>query len=258
MDGNQQQVEGQQETNLTPQVVTSKYPSHVWVVDLTTVPIGPGFWTTWSPFCLPQCWPFCWWVAVVMDHYSRRIMGTTLFLKQPTSEAVRAFLGRVIHTAEAKPKHLISDKGRQFWCGGHKEWCRENEITPRFGAVGQSGSIAVVERLILTLKQNIAWLTLVPLRREAFLGELRVLGQWYNMHRPHMSLGGRTPEEVYEGLRPQNRQPRFEPRPDWPRRCPCAKPVTLVKGQPGVRLELEVTFLAGRRHLPIVTLKRAA
>jgi uncharacterized protein YwlG (UPF0340 family) len=24
-------------------VVTSKYPNHLWLIDLTTVPIGPGF-----------------------------------------------------------------------------------------------------------------------------------------------------------------------------------------------------------------------
>ena len=74
------------------QVVTAKYRNHVWHVDMTTVPIMSGFWTTWLPFALPQCWPFCWWVAVVLDHYSRRCMGITVFTKQPTSEAVRAFL----------------------------------------------------------------------------------------------------------------------------------------------------------------------
>jgi hypothetical protein len=57
-------------------VVTSKYPNHLWLVDLSTVPIGPGLWTTWLPFSLPQGWPFCWWVAVAMDHCSRRIVGS--------------------------------------------------------------------------------------------------------------------------------------------------------------------------------------
>ena len=28
-------------------VVTSRYPNHLWQIDLTTVPIGPGFWTKW-------------------------------------------------------------------------------------------------------------------------------------------------------------------------------------------------------------------
>jgi len=31
----------------------------------------------------------------------------------------------------------------------------------------------------------------------------------------------------------------------------------LVRGSPGARLTLEVSFHAGRKHLPIVTLKRA-
>jgi len=35
-------------------VVTSKYPNHVWMVDLTTVPTGLGFWCSWLPFALPQ------------------------------------------------------------------------------------------------------------------------------------------------------------------------------------------------------------
>ncbi len=239
-------------------VVTSKYPNHLWQTDLTTVPIGPGFWTSWLPFSLPQCWPFCWWVVVAMDHYSRQIMGTAIFGRQPASEAVRAFLGRVIHAANAKPKHLIIDKGPQFWCEGFKDWRRNKEIKPRFGTVGQHGSIAVIERLILTLKQNIAWLTLIPWRREAFRRQLGKLTSWYNTHRPHMFLDGRTPGEVYHRQRAVNRQPRFEPRPERPRRSPCASPITLVKGKPGVRLQLDVTFQGGQKRLPLVALQRAA
>src|SRR5216684_3142625 len=76
--------------------VSARYPNHVWHVDLTTVPTSGGFWTSWVPFALPQCWPFCWWLAVVVDHYSRRALGFRLFDRQPTSEMVREFLGRVI------------------------------------------------------------------------------------------------------------------------------------------------------------------
>jgi hypothetical protein len=32
----------------------------------------------------------------------------------------------------------------------------------------------------------------------------------------------------------------------------------LIKGKPGVRLELAVTFEHGQKHLPIVTLRRVA
>ncbi|HUT32156.1 MAG TPA: hypothetical protein VNE39_01640 [Planctomycetota bacterium] len=130
--------------------------------------------------------------------------------------------------------------------------------TRGIGATGQHGSIAIIERLILTVKQGFRWLPLIPLQRRAFLREVQLVAGWYNAHRPHMSLDGRTPDEVYDDLCPANRQPRFEPRARWPRRSPCATPVTLVKGQPGVRLRMEVEFLAGRKHLPVVHLKRAA
>ena len=193
-----------------------------------------------------------------MDHYSRRIMGITLFVREPTSVAMRAFLGRTIHAAGINPRHLVTDQGKQFVCKKFKPWCRRKGIRPRFGAIGEHGSIAVIERLILTLKQGIAWLSLVPLRREAFLCELRLLSQWYNQHRPHMSLAGRTPDETYYRRRPRNRQPRLEPRADWPRGSSCAKPVTLIKGKPGVRLACEITFQGKRRNLPVVALKRAA
>ena len=78
-------------TNGKPRIVTARYPGHVWHVDLTVVPTGAGFWTSWLPFSLPQCWPFCNWVAVVVDHFSRRVMGATAFENQPTSAAVRRF-----------------------------------------------------------------------------------------------------------------------------------------------------------------------
>ncbi len=94
--------------------VTAKYPNHVWHVDLTVVPTGSGFWTTWFPFALPQRWPFCYWVAVVIDHFSRRVMGTTAFHTQPPSEAGRSFLGRAIARAKKAPKYIVCDRGRQF------------------------------------------------------------------------------------------------------------------------------------------------
>ncbi len=35
-------------------------------------------------------------------------------------------------------------------------------------------------------------------------------------------------------------------------------PQVLVKGQPGVQIELVVSYQYGRKHLPVVTLRRAA
>jgi hypothetical protein len=125
--------------------------------------------------------------------------------------------------------------------------------------VGKHGSIAVVERLILTIKEGCTRVILVPLRRKDFLNELKYFAEWYNESRPHTTLGGRTPNEVYrQERRPANRAPRFEPREKRPRGSPCARPQALVKGRPGVKLELHVDYHRGRKHLPMVTLRRAA
>jgi putative transposase len=239
-------------------VVTSKYPNHLWSVDLTVAPTLSGFWTSWIPFSLPQCWPFCYWVAIVEDHFSRRIMGVTSFTMQPNSVKVRSFLGQTIHRTGSRPRHLVTDKGPQFYYDGFIDWCRRKNIKPRFGAVGQHGSIAVVERLILSMKCLLGCLLLVPFRREHFQKELSLIAEWYNQYRPHTSLSGKTPNEAYHGRFPANRKPRFEPRAAWPRASPCAAPRTLVKGKSGVRLGLHVDFHQGKKYLPIVQIQRVA
>ena len=239
-------------------MVTAKYPNHVWHVDLTTVSILGGFWTSWLPFALPQCWPFCWWVAVVVDHHSRRLMGFAVFKDVPTSQAMRAFLGRTIDDAGAAPKYLICDKGSQFWCRGFKRWCKRRGIKPRFGAVGQHGSLAVVERFILTLKTLCTRVILIPFRREKMREEFKHFQTWYNGSRPHMTLGGSTPDEVYQRRHPGRRYPRFEPRVRWPRGSPCARPGVPIRGKPGDWFTLQFDYHAGRKHLPLVTLRRAA
>ena len=239
-------------------IVTAKRPNHLWHVDLTAVPTSTGFWVPWLPLSLPQCWPFCWWLVVVIDHYSRRIMGITICKNNPTSLSVQCFLERVIDDATATSKYIISDKGQQFWCDLFKTWCDRRGITPRFGAVGQHGSIAVVERFILTLKNECTRIILVPLLSEAFRQELRLFADWYTEDRPHSGLHGRTPNEVYHGIPPANQRPRVEPRARWRRRAPCASVHAPIAGSRGARIRLDVRYHWGRKHLPVVALRRAA
>jgi transposase InsO family protein len=183
------------ETTCT-RVVTAKYPNHVWHVDLTAVPTSVGFWAPWLPFALPQCWPFCWWVAAVIEQHSRRVIGMETFRKNPTAVSVSRFLECAIHSASATPKYIVCDKGQQFWCSVFKDWCDGQGITPRFGAVGQHGSIALIERFILSRKNECTRISLVPLRREAFHRELRFFEVWFNQHRPHSTLDGMLASSV--------------------------------------------------------------
>jgi transposase InsO family protein len=199
--------------------VTAKYPNHLWHADLTTVPTSGGFWISWLPFALPPCWPFCWWLAVVLDHYSRRVLGFAVFVRQPTSEKIRRFLGQVIGKVGAAPRHLVTDQGKQFTSRRFRNWCHRQDIRQRFGAVGQQGSIAVIERFWRTLKESMRAATQIPLARRAFHGHMQLAVAWYNGHRPHMTLWAATPDEGYFARRPA---------------CPCGQSI-----QPKARLRLQ-------------------
>ena len=229
------------EVDAITRIVTAKRPNHVWHVDLCAVPISSGFWTAWLPWALPQRWPFCWWVAVAGDHLSRRVTGFAVFEQPPTSADVAMFLGRVIRKTRATPKHLITDRGKQFISAGFGKWCRRKGIHQRVGAIGKYGSLAVVERLIRSINDECTRRLIIPYRRDAFRRELTLVVEWFNGYRPHTWLA-----------------PRFEPRTRWPRRSRCAAPQARVRGRCGVRLELHVSFRVDRKHLPVVELRRAA
>ena len=226
--------------------VTAKHPNHVWHVDLTTVPTIGGFWIAWLPLSLPQRWPFCWWVAVIVDHFSRRVMGTARFKKEPTSLDTTLWLGRVCRGFGCWPRHVITDHGAQFTAEEFGAWCRRRGINQRFGAIGKYGSLAVIERFIRSMKNECTRvLPIIPLARAAFGRELDHYVDWYNGERPHSRFGARTPDEIYFGSFPACRRPRFEPRDRWPRRSRCAAPHALVRGRPRGFVELRVEHRAG-------------
>ena len=245
-------------TKTTQRAIRATRPHHIWLCDLTTVPTSLGFWTSWLPWALPQQWPFCWWVTVVVDHYSRRAVSVAAFPNVPTSGQIRAFLGRAVQQVRSGPKHLITDDGGQFIDAGFQQWCRRRGIQQRFGAVGKYGSVSVIERFIRTLKDECTRLLIVPYQRDSFRRELIHFINWYNEDRPHTRLDVRTPNEVYFGKSPAGLAPRFEPRRRWPRGSPCARPFAEIDGRRGARLEPAVNYRAGRKHLPVVTLRRAA
>jgi putative transposase len=220
-------------------IVTANHPNHVWNIDLTVVPTS-GFWVPWFPFSLLQVWPFAYWVAVVIDHFSRKVMGFAVFKKQPTSLDIRSFLGRVIRAVKTSPKHLISDRGKQFDCDAFRKWAKRRKIKLRYGAIGKYGSIAVIERFILSLKTEFTNHLLIPFNMNEFRHELGFYTTWYNEDRPHQSRNGRTPQEIYSEVRPQ--APPHEPGPN------SKLPV----------MKLRVSHLHGNKLLPLVELSKAA
>jgi transposase InsO family protein len=239
--------------------VIAKYPNHVWQIDLTVVPTIPGLTAPWLPFAFPQLWPFCWWVAFVIDHYSRCVMGFTVWTKEPISRDVRTFLGRVVATNQAAPKYVLSDKGRQFECRAFRAWCDRKGIQPRYASTGKrTRATAIIAQFIRAIKEEWLRSTSVPFRRDDMRRHVGSFVAWFHQWRPHQGLGGRTPNEVYQGKKPANTEPRFEPRPQWPRGSPCAEPQVRGTRRKVTRLTLSVKFVDGRRQLPVVEVKAAA
>ena len=178
------------------------------------------------------------------------------------------------------PKYLVTDQGVQFQ-HDYRAWCRRRGVRPRFGAVGKHGSIALVERFILSLKSEaFADLGMVPEDEPAMRARMAAYRVWFNEHRPHRALGGATPAEVVAlaklraeartedgerqpraddlGTAVANQAPRFEPRERYPAAAPCAAPRVEVRGGVGARLALVVDRMPGVPHLPIVSLRQAA
>ena len=122
-----------------PRKTPAWYPNHVWGIDLTEVRAMGIF-------------PIQ--ILVIIDHFSRKAMAVT-----PLEGPNAAWVVQAVEDAIAKngkPKHVITDQGTVFKSELFREFLKGYSVKQRFGAVGKHGSIAVVERLIETLKYE--WL----------------------------------------------------------------------------------------------------
>jgi transposase InsO family protein len=227
-----------------PRVVTARYPHHLWHIDLTVMPALGGFWVPWLPYTLAQHWPFGVWLVLVLDHYSRSVVARGSFEAQPSAVQVRAVLERAVREHRRAPRHIVSDSGAQFQ-GEYRAWCKSHGVKPRFGAVGKHGSIALIERFIRSMKDECFRTTVVPLSVALVEQELKLWLVWYHEHRPHQGLAGKTPLEMR--ARRAKRHPGLKRAPARRRRRRRLRP-----------LELLVSRVGGRAHLPIVELRRAS
>ena len=175
------------------------YPNHVWSIDTTTV------------FCW-GIWPIQ--ICVVIDHFSRKVMAAV-----PLEGPNAGWINNALESAIEKyglPKHIISDQAQVFIGEVFAKLLDTYEILHRFGAIGKHGSIAVTERVNKTLKYE--WL-----KRAIFIKGIDHLTElcnefevWYNSWRPHMTLDGLRPDDVY-----------YDNKPDKPERCAKTVPCTI-------------------------------
>ena len=239
-----------------PRILKSDYANHIWGADLTLVPTDHGFWLPISPGALPQVHPYCYHVLNVIDHFSRRFMGFAVFAKNPIADEVIAAMKRIFSDNGILPKYFVLDRGSQFDCKVFRDWCKSKNIKIRFGKISEHGSIARVERFHRSMKDECTRRIIVPTSQSEFEHELTHWMRWYNSHRPHMSLKGRTPDEVFFKKRAANTLPRIEPRASLKHSSPCAKPRTMMAGKAGRKIDVQIAFLEGRKHLPIIQILR--
>lgn len=235
-------------------VVTARYPHHVWRVDLTTIPVGlpgTGFCAAWWPFALVLRWLLSWHLVLVLDHFSRSFLAFRLARGEPSAEEVCATLDAAVARAGRAPKHLIIDRVTQFRTE-YLEWRRRCAAKPRFRAVGHHGSITVIERSILSLKNELLWRVHVPVRQDAMTALVADYQRWCDEHRPHEAFAGRTPAEMLAGAPPPADRETIEPRERMP---PGRAPPRRRARAP---LALVVGHVGGRRELPVVAVRDAA
>ena len=99
--------------------------------------------------------------------------------------------------------------------------------------------IAIIERFIRSLKNEVFACYKASTNIDRFRRELIFYSTWYNQYRPHQGLGGRIPAEVYFGVEND------------------VAPIN-ARGPDAVEFQILVSFLEGRRHLPIVEIQAAA
>lgn len=156
-------------------------PDQAWASDITYIPTATG----WS------------YLAVILDLYSRKVIGWSIDRQMPASlvcDALRMALNR-----RQPPSGLLlhSDQGCQYTSDAWQRLLADHRIRASMSRRGNCWDNAVVERFFLNLKMERVWQ-----RRYANHGEARrdiadyIVG-FYNAVRIHSTLGY-LPPNVYE------------------------------------------------------------
>ena len=209
-----------------PRVLYAKYVNHIWTADLTEIRGFLGL--------------FTYKLVVVLDLFSRFPLTFGIFRKEPSANQVLEVLDRAMRK-HGRPRHFVSDQGSQFTATVFRETLDALSVKQRFGAIGQYGLIAVIERFWRSLKELLGIRLWPPLEART---ELALM--YYSSLRPHQGLGGATPAEVYFDKAPAMKNAIPPPR----------KTASSTAGDEP--LPFEVVFLDPERRLPVLLPSRKA
>ncbi len=151
-------------------------PDELWVADITYVPTQAGFL----------------YLAVVVDAWSRRVVGWSMATHLRTSLVLNAFDMALM---QRQPDGVIhhSDQGGQYTSYAFGRRCREAGVRPSMGSVGDAYDNAMCESFFATLECELIRRRSFGTRGEARRAVFQFIEGWYNPHRRHSSLGYESP-----------------------------------------------------------------
>jgi putative transposase len=174
------------EAQVIPDLVKRNFlataPNRLWVADITYIP-------TWAGFL---------YLAVVMDAFSRRIVGWAMETHLRT-ELVLDALNMALW--QRRPSAVIhhSDQGCQYTSITFGKRCREAKVRPSTGSVGNCFDNALCESFFATLECELLDRRRFKTQAEARMAVFEFIEAWYNPHRRHSGLDYCSPME-YEKL----------------------------------------------------------
>jgi len=131
------------------------------------------------------------WTLSVLDDNSRYSLSLQR-LKHVTTDAVTRILDDLTKT-HGKPREILTDNGSAY--GGTSKhskfdrWCRKRGIIHIRASVHSPTTCGKVERLFQTIDNELPFCN----------NDQELFRMRYNHHRPHASLNGKTPAQVYLG-----------------------------------------------------------
>jgi len=163
-----------------PDLVDRKFsadrPDQLWVADITYVP-------TWTGFL---------YLAVVLDVYSRRVVGWAMANHLRTELVLDALKMAVFRR---RPTNVIhhSDQGCQYTSISFGKHCEKEGIRPSMGSVGDCYDNAMCESFNATLECELLAFDRFKSQQDASAAVFDFIEGWYNPHRRHSALGYLSP-----------------------------------------------------------------
>lgn len=138
----------------------------------------------------PEGWLY---LAVVLDLFSRAVIGWCVDRFMDSSLVVRAIKQAIANRTIQKKLTFHSDRGSQYASADVKDLLLLNEIDQSMSSKGNCYDNAVVESFFSTFKRELVYTETFKTREEAMLKIFEYIEVFYNRKRRHSKLGYLSP-----------------------------------------------------------------